>query len=100
MSVIQVDFNETNDIYLQILTKAQYAEDKKLIVMVMERLKEKGPLVEMPEPVCDVIPFPGCDGSATLRGEKTPLVFKTGYPQLFIIVGVYLALATVSIMLS
>ena len=52
-------YNDTTDIYLQILWSAQKIEDRKLILMIMDRLTNQAlPIGEQSLP-CEVIPFPG-----------------------------------------
>lgn len=51
-------FNETNDLYLQILRKAQEVEDPRLVGMIMERLKNQPQSLLAADAPCVVIPFP------------------------------------------
>ena len=52
-------YNDTTDLYRQILWSAQKIEDRKLIAMIKERLTNQAlPLGEESLP-CEVIPFPG-----------------------------------------
>jgi len=52
-------YNETTDIYLQILWTAQKMEDQKLVCIIKERLKaETNALLYTTEGECQVLPFP------------------------------------------
>ena len=51
-------FNETTDLYLQLLRKAQEVEDPRLVGMILERLKLGAPYLVATDSGCVVIPFP------------------------------------------
>ena len=52
------EFNETTDLYLQLLRKAQEIEDPRLVGMILERLKNEQPCLLGAKSTCVVIPFP------------------------------------------
>ncbi|MCP3952145.1 MAG: hypothetical protein GY697_08010 [Desulfobacterales bacterium] len=51
-------FNETTDLYLQLLRKAQEVEDPRLVGMILDRLQQGPPHLMATESGCVVIPFP------------------------------------------
>ena len=51
-------FNETTDLYLQLLRKAQEVEDPRLVGMILERLRQGAPHLVATDSGCVVIPFP------------------------------------------
>ncbi len=51
-------FNETTDLYLQLLRKAQEVEDPRLVGMILGRLKQRSPHLMDTDSDCVVIPFP------------------------------------------
>ena len=99
MSVIHIDFNETTDVYLQILRDAQFVEDKKLILMVKDRLRNNGHHAGGMLPAGEIIPFPCSASPVGFLNEEIPLMHKTGYPQLLIIVLVYFILSSVFLLI-
>ena len=53
-----LEYNETTDLYLEILREAQKIEDKKLIMMIKERLEDSGWNSFLTPEGCEIIPFP------------------------------------------
>ncbi len=53
-----LEYNETTDLYLEILREAQKIEDKKLITMIKERLASSGLNSFLSSEGCEIIPFP------------------------------------------
>ncbi len=51
-------FNETTDLYLQMLRKAQEVEDPRLVGMIIERLNQNALYLIAADSGCVVIPFP------------------------------------------
>lgn len=52
------EFNETTDLYLQLLRRAQEVEDPRLVGMILERLKPEVPHLAAAGSGCVIIPFP------------------------------------------
>ncbi len=52
------EFNETNNLYLEILMYAQQLEDKKLIQLITQRLDSIGASPPAAERRCKIIMFP------------------------------------------
>ncbi len=52
------EFNETTDLYLEILMEAQRMEDKKLIHLVKQRLETMAPAPPPTRGGCKIIMFP------------------------------------------
>ena len=74
MNAKPTGYNDTTDLYLQILWSAQKIEDRKLIAMIKDRLTHQAlPIGEESLP-CEVIPFPGA--------YRPPLTGDSG-PQLW-----------------
>jgi len=90
MPVIHVEFNETTDLYLQILREAQLVEDRKLVRMVSQRLAKGHGCPEDLQEVARIIPFPtACNGVAEDSLQLWP---KFELAQLMIIVVCYILL--------
>jgi hypothetical protein len=51
-------FNETTDLYLQMLRRAQEVEDPRLVSMILERLTPEAPPLAAAGSGCIIIPFP------------------------------------------
>jgi hypothetical protein len=51
-------YNETTDLYLEILREAQRIADRKLIAMIQRRLKSLGHVSHFTSSGCEIIPFP------------------------------------------
>ena len=99
MPVIQIDFNETTDLYLQILRDAQFVEDKKLIRMVKERLKQNPCAADGPSPpVGEIIPFPCTGHPGVINAKDTTVIFREGFTHLMAIITIYL-LVTITLVL-
>ena len=52
-------FDETTDLYLEILRSAQKVEDRKLIRLIGTRLREIGQIIPSTDESCEIILFPG-----------------------------------------
>ena len=52
------EFNETTDLYLALLRRAQEVEDPRLVSMILERLKPEPGHPAAADSGCVVIPFP------------------------------------------
>ena len=52
------EFNETTDLYLQLLRRAQEVEDPRLVSMILERLKSESSPLAAAGSGCIIIPFP------------------------------------------
>ncbi len=52
------EYHETNDIYLEMLRKAQNQEDKNLVRLIQQKMKSNRPKAYLTETGCKVIPFP------------------------------------------
>ncbi len=58
MPEIMEEFNETTDLYLEILVNAQRMEDKKLIRLIKQRLESVDASSSPPTRRCKIIMFP------------------------------------------
>lgn len=58
MSDKSMEFNETTDLYLEILQEAQQVEDMKLIRIIRQRLMYTGPGSYLTADGCEIIFFP------------------------------------------
>ena len=52
------EFNETTDIYLEMLQEAQQIEDRKLILMIHRRLRDLKHASRLTAHGCEIITFP------------------------------------------
>ncbi len=52
------EYHETNDIYLEMLRKAQNQEDKNLVRLIQRKMKDNRPKAYVTGTGCKVIPFP------------------------------------------
>ncbi|MDM8525634.1 hypothetical protein QUF80_19870 [Desulfococcaceae bacterium HSG8] len=55
---ISDEYSQTRDIYLEILREAQKVEDRKLIKMVIQRMKDTQMPLYVAETGSNIIPFP------------------------------------------
>ena len=89
------EFNETTDLYLQILRRAQELEDRKLVALIVDRLKENAQHLLQPDSGCQIIPFPGSISPPPPPPLDEPQFWpRMAMVQMGIIVGCYLALVT------
>jgi hypothetical protein len=101
VEIINPDFNETTDLYLQLLRKAQELEDPKLVAMIIDRLKKNTQQLLCTDGGCQIIPFPGHQTVLI----PPPLEERQFWPrlasvQMAIILGCYLALVTAHTILT
>jgi hypothetical protein len=86
------DFNETTDLYLQLLRKAQEVEDPRLVGMILERLKEGAPHLLTAETGCVVIPFPMAAVRPSVRIPEPRFWPRVAAAQIGYIVAIYVLL--------
>ena len=83
------EFNETNDLYLQMLRRAQEVEDPRLVSMILERLKSGSEHPATIDSACVVIPFPIHIARPESSEEKFPFWPRLASAQIGVIVMVY-----------
>ena len=85
-------FNETTDIYLEILREAQKIEDRKLIMMIHRRLRELQQSSRLTAHGCEIIPFPGSFSPTIPPLQDGPFWPKFAYSQIAAILFSYILL--------
>lgn len=82
-------FNETTDLYLQLLRKAQEVEDPRLVGMILERLKDATPHLAATHAGGAVIPFPIGVTWSDPRPAISPFWPRMGVAQVGCLVAFY-----------
>lgn len=85
-------FNETTDIYLEILREAQKIEDRKLIMMIHSRLRDLKHASRLTAHGCEIIAFPGNFSTAMPQIQDGPFWPKFAYSQIIAILFSYILL--------
>ena len=83
------EFNESTDLYLQMLRKAQAVEDPRLVGMILERLRQAPPRMATHDSGCVVIRFPLPDRSPQSPPEETYFWPRVAVFQVGCLVGLY-----------
>lgn len=93
------EYNETTDLYLDILHEAQKIEDKKLIRMIKDRLVhcDWKPFPASEE--CEIIPFPGSFPPTFQTDEECRFWPKLDVLQMLLIFLAYLILVSSQLIL-
>jgi len=87
-------YSETTDLYREILREAQRIEDKKLIRIIQQRLKNLGNVSCFTSSGCEIISFPGSMNIPLHPPEDRPFWPKFDHIQIVIILIAYLLLIT------
>jgi hypothetical protein len=88
------EFNETTDLYLEILREAQKIEDKKLVRIIQSRLRQvRQPVYATPNG-CRIIAFPRLFAQSFPQLKKPRFWPKLAYTQIAMIIAGYLLLLT------
>ncbi len=85
-------YNETTDLYKEILREAQRIEDKKLIRIIQQRLKSIGNVSCFTSSGCEIITFPGAMALPIDPPQDRPFWPKFDHIQIVIILIAYLLL--------
>jgi hypothetical protein len=88
-----LEYNETTDLYLEILREAQKIEDKKLIMMIRDRLANYGWNSFSTPEGCEIIPFP-CKFTPPAQPMESRFWPKMEALQMTLIFFMYLLLVT------
>lgn len=83
------EFNETTDLYLQLLRRAQEVEDPRLVGMILERLKQGAPPLMATDSGCVVIPFPIDAARPEARVDESRFWPQLAAAQVVVIVALY-----------
>ena len=83
------EFNETTDLYLQLLRKAQAVEDPRLVGMILERLKPDATDLLTTEAGCVVIPFPLAVAQPAIPRNESRFWPRIAAAQIAYILAVY-----------
>ena len=90
MSDKSMEFNETTDLYLEILQDAQQVEDRKLIRIIRQRLMYTGPGSYLTTDGCEIIFFPAPAAAPVNPSDTSRFWPKFAFAQLGIILATYL----------
>ena len=82
-------FNETTDLYLQLLRKAQEVEDPRLVGMILKRLKQGVPHPVVTDSGCVIIPFPVSDSWSEPQPAESRFWPKVAIAQVGCLVALY-----------
>ena len=93
------EYNETTDLYLEILREAQKIEDKKLIIMIRERLAGSGLNSFLTPEGCEIIPFP-CKSTPPAQPLESGFWPKMEALQMTLIFFMYLLLVSGHLLLQ
>ena len=88
------EFNETTDLYLEILREAQKIEDKKLVHIIQSRLRQVRQPVYATSNGCQIIAFPRLFMPSLPQLKKPRFWPKLAYAQIAVIIAGYLLLLT------
>ena len=94
MSKHFMEFNETTDLYLEILQEAQQVEDKKLIRIIRQRLMHSDPNNYQTNDGCEIIFFPVHAPEPVIAPDTSRFWPKFAFAQLGILLFTYLLLLT------